>query len=113
MLHSQGAYHQNKCLAVITAQLSSLGREMKKLAEQVHSVRVSCELCNGSNLSKDCPNKEQNKMGHQEKRSNLEELMDKYMEETTKRSKEIVDLVMNVKSSSEAAQRSQEATKKA
>ncbi|GJU61772.1 hypothetical protein Tco_1243607 [Tanacetum coccineum] len=30
--------------------------------------------------------KEENKMGHQEKRSNLEELMDKYMEETTKRS---------------------------
>nr|GEV75668.1 hypothetical protein [Tanacetum cinerariifolium] len=42
-----------------TAQLSSLGREIKKLSEQVHSMCVSFKLCNGSNLSKHCPNKEQ------------------------------------------------------
>ncbi|GKG53073.1 hypothetical protein Tco_0552341, partial [Tanacetum coccineum] len=83
-------------LAAITTQLSSLGREIKKLDEQVHYVRVSCELCNGSNLSKDCPNKEQvkeaeeifygefyqrpypNKMGYQEKRSSLEEKLNMF-----------------------------------
>ncbi|GJR17734.1 hypothetical protein Tco_0966261 [Tanacetum coccineum] len=46
-------------LATIIAQLSSLGREIKKLSKHVHYVRISCELCNGSHLSKDCPNKEQ------------------------------------------------------
>ncbi|GJR80613.1 hypothetical protein Tco_0151398 [Tanacetum coccineum] len=48
----------SKDLAAITTQLSILGREMKKLSEQVHYVRVSCELHNVSHLSKDCPNKE-------------------------------------------------------
>ncbi|GJX64338.1 hypothetical protein Tco_0298681 [Tanacetum coccineum] len=45
-------------LAAITSQLSSLGRKMNKLFEHVHSKRVSCELCNGSLLSNDFPNKE-------------------------------------------------------
>nr|GEU71831.1 5-oxoprolinase-like protein [Tanacetum cinerariifolium] len=99
----------SKDLAAITAQVSILGREMKKLLKQVHYVHVSCELRNGSHISKDFPNKElvkeaeeiyygqfyqrpypnrgryrasapgyyvkdENKMGYQEKRLNLEEI---------------------------------------
>nr|GEZ07487.1 hypothetical protein [Tanacetum cinerariifolium] len=46
-------------LDAITAQLSSLGRDMKKLFEHVHFVSVCCELFHGPHLSKDCSNKEQ------------------------------------------------------
>ncbi|GJT64028.1 hypothetical protein Tco_1015508 [Tanacetum coccineum] len=49
----------SESLAAITTQLSSPGREMKKLSKQVHSMKLVIELCNGSHLSKECPNKEQ------------------------------------------------------
>ncbi|GKA84776.1 hypothetical protein Tco_0806430 [Tanacetum coccineum] len=45
-------------LATITAQLSSLVREMKKLYKQVHYVPVSYKLCHVSHLSSDFSNKE-------------------------------------------------------
>ncbi|GJT53843.1 hypothetical protein Tco_0988897 [Tanacetum coccineum] len=118
-------------LAVITAQQSSLGREMKKLSEQMHSVRVSCELCYGSHLSKDLSNKEQvkefgeiyygefyqrpypNKMGYQEKRSSLEAKLNMFMAESTKRDKESTDFIMKIKASTQAAIRNNEASLKA
>ncbi|GJW14912.1 hypothetical protein Tco_0019045 [Tanacetum coccineum] len=46
-------------LVATTAQLSSLGREIKRLSQQMHAVQVGYEHCHEPYLSKDCPNKEQ------------------------------------------------------
>nr|GEY79865.1 hypothetical protein [Tanacetum cinerariifolium] len=42
-------------IAAITNKLDSLGRDMKKLMENMHAVQVGCENCGGSHLKKECP----------------------------------------------------------
>nr|GEV99601.1 hypothetical protein [Tanacetum cinerariifolium] len=48
-------------LAVIHAQLNSLGREIKKVNTKVYVVQVGCELYKGPHYTKDCPIKEYRK----------------------------------------------------
>ncbi|GJW75387.1 zf-CCHC domain-containing protein [Tanacetum coccineum] len=48
-------------LAVIQAQLNSLGREIKKVNEKVYATQVRCEHCKGPHYTKDCPQKEEGK----------------------------------------------------
>nr|GEV94168.1 hypothetical protein [Tanacetum cinerariifolium] len=52
-------------------------REIKKLFEQVYFVCVSCELCHGSHLLKDFPNKEQIKEDDETKQVSLNEELKK------------------------------------
>ncbi|GJR67799.1 hypothetical protein Tco_0013864 [Tanacetum coccineum] len=85
---------------------------MNKLSEQVHSVRVSYELCNESHVSKDCPNKEQVKEAEEIYYGEFYQRPypnggSKYVEENAKRSKNITYLIMSVKTSSEASLRNQ------
>ncbi|GJS97476.1 hypothetical protein Tco_0804444 [Tanacetum coccineum] len=109
-------------LAAIQAQLNSLGREIKKVNENVHTDLVGCELCKGPHYTKDCPIKEEGKtlkeayytqfgtpyqLGGQyraarpgfyqrnkgnssypDRRQTLEEALDKFMVESTKRHEE-------------------------
>ncbi|GKE10402.1 hypothetical protein Tco_1413953, partial [Tanacetum coccineum] len=46
-------------LAAIISKLDNLGRDMKKLKENVHAIQVGCQICEGPHLDKECPlNKE-------------------------------------------------------
>ncbi|GKA41690.1 hypothetical protein Tco_0734350 [Tanacetum coccineum] len=46
-------------IAAIISKLDSLGRDMKKLKENVHAFQVGCQTCGGAHLDKECPlNKE-------------------------------------------------------
>nr|GEU29057.1 hypothetical protein [Tanacetum cinerariifolium] len=42
-------------LAAIVSKLDNLGRDMKKLKENVHAIQVGCQICEGPNLDKECP----------------------------------------------------------
>ncbi|GJX87452.1 hypothetical protein Tco_0339466 [Tanacetum coccineum] len=48
-------------LAVIQAQLNSLGREIKKVNKKLYAAQVGCELCKGPHYTMDCPLKEDGK----------------------------------------------------
>ncbi|GKC11895.1 hypothetical protein Tco_1008677 [Tanacetum coccineum] len=48
-----------KGIDAIVSKLDSLGRDMKKLKENVHAIQIGCQLCGGAHLDKECPlNKE-------------------------------------------------------
>ncbi|GKA58231.1 hypothetical protein Tco_0757419 [Tanacetum coccineum] len=42
-------------IAAIVSNLESLGRDMKKLKENVHAIQVGCQTCGGAHLNKECP----------------------------------------------------------
>ncbi|GJX44475.1 hypothetical protein Tco_0261151 [Tanacetum coccineum] len=46
-------------LAAIQAQLNNLGKEIKKVNENVYAAQVGCEQCKGPHYTKDCPIKEE------------------------------------------------------
>nr|GEU84454.1 hypothetical protein [Tanacetum cinerariifolium] len=48
-------------LDAIQAQLSNLGREIKKFNEKVYAAQVGCELCKGPHYTKDYPLKQEEK----------------------------------------------------
>ncbi|GJZ63132.1 hypothetical protein Tco_0619553 [Tanacetum coccineum] len=46
-------------LDAVISKLDNLGRDMKKLKENVHAIQVGCQICEGPHLDKECPlNKE-------------------------------------------------------
>ncbi|GJR03921.1 reverse transcriptase domain-containing protein [Tanacetum coccineum] len=42
-------------IAAIVNKLDSLGRDMKKLKENMHTIQVGCYACEGAHLDKECP----------------------------------------------------------
>ncbi|GKF93541.1 hypothetical protein Tco_0283241, partial [Tanacetum coccineum] len=48
-------------LAAIQAQQNNLGREIKKVNENVYAAQVGCEQCKGPHYTKDYPLKEEGK----------------------------------------------------
>ncbi|GKB28690.1 hypothetical protein Tco_0868091 [Tanacetum coccineum] len=46
-------------IATIVNKLENLGRDMKKLKENVHAIQVGCQNYGGAHLDKDCPLKEE------------------------------------------------------
>ncbi|GJU25476.1 hypothetical protein Tco_1164097 [Tanacetum coccineum] len=46
-------------IAAIVNKLENLGRDMKKLKENVHAIQVGCQNCGEAHLDKDCPLKEE------------------------------------------------------
>ncbi|GJU52172.1 hypothetical protein Tco_1225886 [Tanacetum coccineum] len=42
-------------ITAIVSKLDSLGRDMKKLKENVHAIHVGCQTCGGPHLDKECP----------------------------------------------------------
>ncbi|GJV69553.1 hypothetical protein Tco_1485062 [Tanacetum coccineum] len=46
-------------IATIMKKLENLGRDMKKLKENVYAIQVGCQNCRGAHLDKDCPLKEE------------------------------------------------------
>ncbi|GJU80488.1 hypothetical protein Tco_1282853 [Tanacetum coccineum] len=115
-------------IAVIVNKLENLGRDMKKLKENVHAIQVGYQNCEGAHLDKDCPLKEEvksieeakygefgrpspfsngasyrvgppryytrmdNRLPVGEKRPSLEELMNKNLEESTRKRTEMEEL---------------------
>ncbi|GKG31264.1 hypothetical protein Tco_0423752, partial [Tanacetum coccineum] len=107
----------------VPSKLNSLGRDMKKLKENVHAIQVGCGLCGGTHLDKECPLNEEvkgveevkygefgrsfpnnggngaryrvgppgyytrmeNRPPFGEKKPSLEELINKHIEESTRR----------------------------
>ncbi|GJZ96028.1 hypothetical protein Tco_0668362 [Tanacetum coccineum] len=73
-------------------KLDSLGRDMKRLKENVHAIQVGCQTGMGAHLDKECPLNEEVKSMEEVKygefgkrRPSLTEIINKYMEEVTKR----------------------------
>ncbi|GKC95773.1 hypothetical protein Tco_1161215 [Tanacetum coccineum] len=81
-------------LVALVNKLDNLGRDIKMLKENVHSIQVGCQIYEGPHLYKDCPlNKEvkqvkeiDNRPSYSKKRQILEELLAKYQEESARRS---------------------------
>ncbi|GJZ06400.1 hypothetical protein Tco_0540193 [Tanacetum coccineum] len=46
-------------IAAIVNKLENLGRDMKKLKENVQAIQVGCQNCERAHLDKDCPLKEE------------------------------------------------------
>nr|GFA01272.1 hypothetical protein [Tanacetum cinerariifolium] len=42
-------------LVVVISKLDNLGRDMKKLQENVHAIQVGYQICEGTHLDKECP----------------------------------------------------------
>ncbi|GJS24225.1 putative reverse transcriptase domain-containing protein [Tanacetum coccineum] len=42
-------------LVAILSKLDKLGRDMKKLKENVYAIQVGCQICEGPHLDKECP----------------------------------------------------------
>ncbi|GJW47842.1 hypothetical protein Tco_0079488 [Tanacetum coccineum] len=49
----------SKGIAAIVSKLDNLGRDMKKLKENVHAIQVGCQNCRGAHIDKDRPLKEE------------------------------------------------------
>ncbi|GJX49701.1 hypothetical protein Tco_0276546 [Tanacetum coccineum] len=45
-------------ITAIMNKLESLGRDIKKLKENVHAIQLGCEKCGGAHLNKECPHHE-------------------------------------------------------
>nr|GEW85454.1 hypothetical protein [Tanacetum cinerariifolium] len=113
-------------LAAVISKLDNLGRDIKKLKENVHAIQIGCQICKGPHLNEECSLKEEvkqvdevkygefrrlapfnessgtkfyvgppryytridNQTSYREKKPNLVEMINKYMEEATKRQAE-------------------------
>nr|GFA17342.1 hypothetical protein [Tanacetum cinerariifolium] len=83
-------------LAAIVSKLDNLGRDMKKLNENVDAIQVGCQICEGPHLDKEFPLDEEVKQLEEEKRPSLEEIMNKHQEESARRSAEMKEWFMNL-----------------
>ncbi|GKB01337.1 hypothetical protein Tco_0829381 [Tanacetum coccineum] len=45
----------SKGIATIVSKMDTLGRDIKKLKENMHAIQVRCQLCRGAHLEKECP----------------------------------------------------------
>ncbi|GJV05342.1 zinc knuckle CX2CX4HX4C containing protein [Tanacetum coccineum] len=60
---SIGSSNNTNVLAVIVSKLDNLGRNLKKLKENVHAIQVGCQICKGPHLDKEYPFNEEVKGG--------------------------------------------------
>ncbi|GJV78804.1 hypothetical protein Tco_1514674 [Tanacetum coccineum] len=116
----------SKGIAAIVSKLENLGRDMKKLKENVHAIQVGYQICGGAHLNKDFPLNEEvksveevkygefgrpfpnnrndsrfNKGGYDqpssgERRPSLTKTIKKYMKEASKRHAEQNELLKKV-----------------
>ncbi|GJV24748.1 reverse transcriptase domain-containing protein [Tanacetum coccineum] len=143
-----GGSSSTEGIAAIVNKLENLGRDMKKLKENVYTIQVGCQNCRGAHLDKDCPLKEEVKSVEEakygefrgsspfsngakycvgppgyytrmdnhppfgEKRPSLEELMDKHLEESTRRRTEMEEWVKKLQENAEINSQNQSASLK-
>ncbi|GKB26185.1 hypothetical protein Tco_0865586 [Tanacetum coccineum] len=101
-------------IAAIVRKLDNLCRDMKKLKENVHAIQVGCQNCGGAHLDKDCPLNEEVKSVEEAKygEPSLEELMNKHLEESTRRRAEIEEWVKKLQENVKINTRNQSASLK-
>ncbi|GJR05578.1 hypothetical protein Tco_0528562 [Tanacetum coccineum] len=134
-------------IAAIVSKLDSLGRDIKKLKENVHAIQVGCQIYGGAHLDKECPQNEEvksveevkygfgrpspfsnrakyhvgppgyytridNRLPFGEKKPSLEELMNKHLEELTRRRAEMEEWVKKLQENAEINTRNQSASLK-
>nr|GEU92475.1 hypothetical protein [Tanacetum cinerariifolium] len=99
-------------LAAIRAQLNNLEREIKRVIEKVYAAMVGCELCKGPHYTKDCPLKEEGKTLKEAyyTQQTLEESLTKFIAESAKRHEENSNIIKEIRASTDAAIRNQEAS---
>ncbi|GJZ28104.1 zinc knuckle CX2CX4HX4C containing protein [Tanacetum coccineum] len=97
----------SKGMAAITSKLDNLSRDMKKLKESVHAIRVGCQLCGGPHLDKECPLNEEVRLATSVRRqkTNLTKTINKYMEEMAKRHVEQDEWLKKLYLNTETSQR--------
>ncbi|GJW89419.1 hypothetical protein Tco_0164759 [Tanacetum coccineum] len=137
-------------ITTITNKLDSLGRDMKKLKENVHAIQVRCENYGGDHLNNECPlheevksvkevkyrefgrpfpnnnrngarycigppgyyNRLDNLPPFSEKKPSVEELMNKHIEESTRKRAEMEEWAKKLLESTELNTRNQNASLK-
>nr|GEZ07907.1 reverse transcriptase domain-containing protein [Tanacetum cinerariifolium] len=102
-------------ITAIVNKLENLGRDMKKLKDNVHVIQVGCQNYEGAHLDKDCPLKEKVKTIEEakyRKRPSLEELMNKHLEESTRRRTKMEEWVKKLQENSKINTRNQAASLK-
>ncbi|GJU55497.1 reverse transcriptase domain-containing protein [Tanacetum coccineum] len=116
----------SKGIAAIVSKLDSLGRDIKKLKENVHAIKIGCQLCGGAHLDKECPLNEEvksveevkyytrlyNRPPFGEKRPSLEELMNKHLEDSIQRRAEMEEWVKKLQENTGINTRNQSASLK-
>ncbi|GKD20065.1 hypothetical protein Tco_1221768 [Tanacetum coccineum] len=55
MTHQRATNDSSDGITATTNKLDSIGRDMKKLKENVHAIQVGCENYEGTHLNKECP----------------------------------------------------------
>ncbi|GKB27617.1 uncharacterized mitochondrial protein-like protein [Tanacetum coccineum] len=97
-------------LAAIQAELTNLGREIKKVNKKVYAAQVGCEQCKGPHYTKDFPLKEEGfyqrnnaNPSYQERRKYMEETLIKFMSESSKRHEENSNMIKEIRASTDAA----------
>ncbi|GKC34944.1 hypothetical protein Tco_1047328 [Tanacetum coccineum] len=106
-------------LAAIISKLDNLGRDIKKLKENVHAIQVGCQICEGPHLNKECPLNEEVKQVEEvkygelgEKRQSFEKLMNKHHEESARRSAKMEEWIKKLQENGEINTRNQSASLK-
>nr|GEZ28060.1 hypothetical protein [Tanacetum cinerariifolium] len=108
-------------LVAIVSKLDNLGRDMKKLKENVHAIQVGCQICKGPHLDKEYPLNEEAKQVenakymefglldpyNEKKRPSLEELINKHLEELARRSTKMNEWIKKLQESAEVNTRNQ------
>ncbi|GJW48840.1 reverse transcriptase domain-containing protein [Tanacetum coccineum] len=72
-------------IATIVNKLEKLGRDMKKLKENVYAIQVGCQNCRGAHLDKDCPLKEEVKASRRLNMASSDDLYLSVMEPTQRK----------------------------
>nr|GEV09577.1 zinc knuckle CX2CX4HX4C [Tanacetum cinerariifolium] len=137
-------------LAAIVSKLDNLGRDMKKMKENVHAIQVGCQICEGPHLDKECSLNEEvkqveeakygefgrptpfnesngakyhvgppryytrtdNRPPYGEKRPSLEDLMNKHLKESARRSTKMNEWITKIQENAEINTRNQIASLK-
>ncbi|GJX51504.1 zinc knuckle CX2CX4HX4C containing protein [Tanacetum coccineum] len=97
-------------IAAITNKLDSLGRDMKKLKENMHDIQVGCETYRGAHLNKECLLHEE--LIFDDKKPSLKELMNKHLKELTRRRAKMKEWMKKQQESTDMNTRNQNASLK-
>ncbi|GKA65813.1 RNA-directed DNA polymerase, eukaryota, reverse transcriptase zinc-binding domain protein [Tanacetum coccineum] len=103
-------------IVAITNKLDNLGRDMKKLKENVHAIQVGCENYGGAHLNKECLSiyytRVDNRPPLGKKKPSLAELMNKHIEESTRKRAEMEEWMKKPQESTKLNTRTQNASLK-
>ncbi|GJU91367.1 retrotransposon protein [Tanacetum coccineum] len=97
---------------LMKSQLNNLRREIKKVNKKIYAAQDGCELCKGPHYIKDCPLKEEGNTLEEAyyTQQALEESLAKFMDESAKRHRENLNIIKEIRASTDAAIKNQGAS---